>query len=209
MPAAGVQVPTRPADREAVRNVRRVAIVAALAAAAVLLGCAAGSYARDVLRPVPGVPDPTPARHAVAAPSPPPPAPADRCAGNTAPQLVLVDISEQHAWLCERGRTAHQTPVTTGMQGPDTATPVGRFRIDGKTRDTTLYPSSGGAYPVRYWITFDAPLYGFHDASWQAIPYGSQDYRTGGSHGCVHMPLEAVRVLYDWVRLGAAVQIRP
>lgn len=197
------------ADQVGVRAVKRAAIILLTAAAAVLLGCAAGSYARDTLRPPTSVAAPAPAKAAAAEATHKAEArPADRCAGNASPQLVIVDVSAQHAWMCERARTVHDTPVTTGMQRPDTATPTGRFAVDGKTRDTTLYPSTGGAYPVAYWITFDAPAYGFHDSSWQKIPYGSPQYRTGGSHGCVHMPLAAMRFLYGWVHVGTPVHIR-
>lgn len=210
-------MPRTAADQVGVRAVKRAAITLVTAALAVLLGCAAGSYAREALRPSPSGPVPLPARHAAAAPAPaeapapsaaPAPAPVDRCAGNGYAQLVIVDLSAQHAWMCERGRTVHDTPITSGMQGAATATPTGRFAVDGKTRDTTLYPSAGGAYPVRYWITWDAPLYGFHDSAWQTIPYGSAQYRTGGSHGCVHMPLPAMRFLYGWVQIGTPVHIR-
>jgi lipoprotein-anchoring transpeptidase ErfK/SrfK len=134
--------------------------------------------------------------------------PVDHCAHNRARRLVLVSIRDQHAWLCARGRTVYSTAVTTGMRGAATATPTGHFRIETRQRDTVLHPSSGGAYPVRYWITFDAPMYGFHDASWQTIPFGSRAYRTGGSHGCVHLPLKAVRFLYGWARVGTPVLIR-
>ena len=131
----------------------------------------------------------------------------DHCAGNTAPQRVLVSIAAQHAWLCAGGHTVYDTDVTTGMADADSATPLGDFSIEAKTVDTTLSPATGGTYPVRYWIPFQAPAFGFHDASWQRIPYGSPQYRTSGSHGCVHLPLAAMQFLYQWVRVGAAVSI--
>lgn len=135
-------------------------------------------------------------------------APVNHCAHNRAAQLVLVSISDQRAWLCARSRTVFSTAVTTGMRGRATVTPTGHFRIQGRDRDTVLHPDNGRSYPVRYWIPFDAPDYGFHDASWQTMPFGSADYRTHGSHGCVHMPRKAVAFLYRWVHVGAAVLIR-
>ena len=39
---------------------------------------------------------------------------------------------------------------------------------------------TGEQYTVKYWIPFDAPLFGFHDSSWQKFPYGSPKYRTHG-----------------------------
>ena len=132
----------------------------------------------------------------------------DPCAGNGHPQYIRVSISQQHAWLCEHDQLAYDTAVTTGMTGSkDTRTPIGTFRIEGRNRDTTLTPGTGEAYPVKYWIPFDAPSFGFHDASWQHFRFGSDRYRTQGSHGCVHLPLPAVEFLYEWVRVGATVRI--
>ncbi|MGH8963317.1 MAG: L,D-transpeptidase [Jatrophihabitantaceae bacterium] len=151
----------------------------------------------------------TTAAHTTAAPRtkdtlPPP----NLCLHNTAAQLILVSITRQHAWLCAKSRTAYSTAVTTGMNTADTRTPTGRFRIQGRDRDSVLTQSNGDTYDVKYWIPFEAPTYGFHDASWQHFPYGSPKYRTNGSHGCVHMPLPAMRFLYNWVKIGASVDIR-
>ena len=67
--------------------------------------------------------------------------------------------------------------------------------------------NTGATYDVKYWIPFDAPLFGFHDSSWQDFPYGSAKYKTDGSHGCIHMPLKAIAFLYDWADIGADVDI--
>lgn len=141
-------------------------------------------------------------------PSPPRPTPVDHCARNHRAQLVLVSISDQHAWLCAHRHTVYSTAVTTGRAGRDTATPTGHYRIQGLNRDTVLLPNTGERYHVRYWIPFDAPDYGFHDASWQHFPYGSERYKIAGSHGCVHLPLKAIKFLYRWADIGAAVTIR-
>ena len=132
----------------------------------------------------------------------------NRCARNHARQLVLVSISEQHAWLCARSRTVYSTAVTTGMTGANTRTPTGKYTIEGRNKNSVLTLSNGDQYDVKYWIPFDAPLFGFHDSSWQHFPYGSAKYKTDGSHGCVHLPLAAMKFLYDWVRVGADVTIR-
>jgi hypothetical protein len=130
------------------------------------------------------------------------------CAGNAAGQLVLVSLRLQHLWMCAGHHLAYSTPITSGMSGPDTATPTGTYRIQGLNRDSVLTLASGATFRVKYWIPFDAPLFGFHDSSWQKIPYGDDAYRTRGSHGCVHLPLTAIKVLYDWADIGTAVRIR-
>jgi hypothetical protein len=131
------------------------------------------------------------------------------CAGNTHSQFVLVSIAAQHLWTCSGAHQVYDTPVTTGASAlPDDRTPTGQFEIEGLNTHSTLTPDTGEQYQVKYWIPFQAPLYGFHDSSWQTFPYGSKAYRTQGSHGCVHLPLAAIRFLYNWVDIGAAVTIR-
>ena len=140
---------------------------------------------------------------------PPPPPPPNECAGNTATQLVLVSVSQQMAWLCNGETTTLTTPVTTGAtaDGWDD-TPTGTFHILARQTNRTLTLISGAKYHVSYWLPFQGNLYGFHDAAWQTMPFGSQDYHTLGSHGCVHLPMEAMAYLYNWAAVGATVIVR-
>jgi len=116
--------------------------------------------------------------------------------------LVLVDISRQLARACDGGQQLRVTPVTTGASAIGDGTPTGTWTVQAKIRDTTLYPASGGAYPVKYWVPYDG-AYGMHDASWQKFRYGSARYKRHGSHGCVHVPLPMMAWLFHWVRVGA------
>jgi hypothetical protein len=208
------------------RTTRKWLATAAVLAAALVAGCIGGRLVRNAVAAPGGAANPVAAPGGAAnpvaapgagpagvrAPLSPEPArtsarpPVNHCAGNAAAQLVLVSISAQHAWLCERSAAVYETAVTTGMARPGDGTPTGHFRIQARNRNSVLN-LNGRSYPVRYWIPFDAPMYGFHDASWQTIAYGSPQYRTGGSHGCVHLPLKALAFLYGWVRVGAAVTI--
>jgi hypothetical protein len=130
------------------------------------------------------------------------------CPG-TAAKVVLVDISQQSARACSHRQQLRVTRVTTGATARGYGTPTGSGRVNGnKTRNTTLYPAAGGAYPVTYWLPYDANVYGLHDSSWQTFPYGSPRYRTAGSHGCVHVPLVAMRWLYHWATVGTRVTVR-
>jgi lipoprotein-anchoring transpeptidase ErfK/SrfK len=155
-------------------------------------------------------------RAPAATPTPPPaaavrrrPRPINHCAHNAGGKLVLVSITAQHAWMCAGRRAAYSTAVTSGAVGlPYDATPLGNFEIQGRDRNTVLTLNTGATYHVKYWIPFSAPLFGFHDASWQKMPFGSPGYRTHGSHGCVHMPLAAMKFLYNWGAIGTPVHIR-
>jgi lipoprotein-anchoring transpeptidase ErfK/SrfK len=136
------------------------------------------------------------------------PVQASPCDHRTSGQLVVVSIKQQHLWACDGNQTVLTTAVTTGATRDGDATPRGTFAVQGLNRNTTLTTSGGAAYHVRYWIPFHVGVWGFHDASWQTIPFGSSHYVTGGSHGCVHMPLAAIRQLFQWVKYGTKVRIR-
>jgi lipoprotein-anchoring transpeptidase ErfK/SrfK len=129
------------------------------------------------------------------------------CAENKASKRVIVSISKQYAWACAGSKTVFQTAVTTGRSTPTTQTPAGHFTVHAKLRNTVLTPDTGEHYFVKYWIAFSGNEYGFHDSPWQKVPYGSSKYRTGGSHGCVHVPLKSAKWLYSWVKIGTAVTI--
>ncbi|MEP7021863.1 MAG: L,D-transpeptidase [Pseudonocardiales bacterium] len=194
---------------------KRVPVLAVLVAA-VLAGCGADlahnrTSAASKAPPAAAV---TPAEVVAAAPrvSVPKAKPKlkpNACVGNAAPQLVLVSVTKQHLWLCAAAHLVYSAAVTTGIDTPDTSTPTGSYQIQAKETDRTLTLLSGAQYQVNYWIPFDAPLFGFHDSSWQRFPYGSPRYRTEGSHGCIHTPLAAMKYLYDWADIGATVTIRP
>jgi lipoprotein-anchoring transpeptidase ErfK/SrfK len=169
----------------------------------------AASITASAAAPVAG---PTHAKHAVTAARPAPHRMAARpgpCAANRYAKLIEVSIARQRAWFCAHRRQVGRVPVTTGASAlAGRATPRGRFRIQGRARNTVLRPSDGGRYPVRYWVAFSGTEYGFHDASWQRFPLGSPRYRWRGSHGCVHLSVPAMRFLYRWASTGTRVVIR-
>jgi len=207
------------------RAPKRVAtvVVAGLGQVALLAACATsqsgtGSAARavDATVPTSSVPTPsvpsTPSQAslpAVTTPAAPAvPVAVNHCAGNTINQLVKVSLVDQHLWLCHYSTVALDTPITSGASSlPYDSTPTGTFHVQGRDRNTVLTLNTGKQYNVQYWIPFSAPLFGFHDASWQNFPFGSSKYKTDGSHGCVHMPLAAIAFFYRWVHVGATVQI--
>lgn len=125
------------------------------------------------------------------------------CASNTHPTLVVVSIGLQHAWMCEGGRQVASTPVTTGDVAAGDATPTGTWLVQDKQTDRYLVGPGYRDY-VHFWVPFNGD-FGFHDAPWQTFPFGSADYRTEGSHGCVHLPAAAMAWLYGWARVGSTV----
>ncbi|MDT4915537.1 MAG: hypothetical protein QOH89_237 [Pseudonocardiales bacterium] len=121
-------------------------------------------------------------------------------------KTVTVDIGDQRARMCRDGQQRRTTPVTTGASALGYGTPTGTWSVYARVRDTTLYPASGGAYPVHFWLPYSGP-YGFHDSPWQHFAYGSPRYTTQGSHGCVHVPARMMAWLFSWAAVGTRVTI--
>lgn len=121
-------------------------------------------------------------------------------------KAIVVDISDQRARMCKAGQQVRTTPVTTGASALGYGTPTGTWHVYARVRDTTLYPASGGAYFVHYWMPYSGP-YGLHDSPWQHFAYGSPRYKTHGSHGCVHVPGHAMAWLFGWAPVGTRVTI--
>ena len=95
------------------------------------------------------------------------------------------------------------TSVTTGSVVDNNQTPLGSWRVQAKQRDRYLVGPGYRDY-VRYWVPFNGD-FGFHDASWQTMPFGSPQFTTHGSHGCVHLPTPTMAWLYRWVTVGQTV----
>ena len=124
----------------------------------------------------------------------------------TSGKVVIVDLGDQRARMCRAGQQIRTTSVTTGATALGYGTPTGTWHVYARVRDTTLYPASGGAYPVHFWMPYSGP-YGLHDSPWQHFPYGSPRYRTHGSHGCVHVPGAAMAWLFGWAPVGTRVTV--
>ena len=92
------------------------------------------------------------------------------------------------------GECIVDTPVVTGNVSAGHNTRKGVFCLTYKTRNATLR-GPGYASFVYYWMPFDGGI-GLHDATWRGS-FGGSIYKTNGSHGCVNMPLEAAKTVYN------------
>jgi hypothetical protein len=128
-----------------------------------------------------------------------------RCTSRLPSQAILVNITLQHLWACHHGQLYLSTPVTTGAYRHGWFTPTGTWHVYAKERDVNLIGPSWDDH-VDFWMPFHGP-FGMHDASWQTFPEGSPKYKTKGSHGCVHLPLREMKMIYRWTKIGARVTI--
>ncbi|HEY6642021.1 L,D-transpeptidase [Povalibacter sp.] len=112
----------------------------------------------------------------------------------TGPMVMVVDLSEQRAYVYRNGLLIGVTSVSTGRPGHET--PSGVFTILQKDRDhrSTIYDSA----PMPYM---------------QRLTWGGVALHAGGlpgypeSHGCVHLPSEFARLLFGITSTGMTVVI--
>lgn len=110
------------------------------------------------------------------------------------PMLMVVSLNEQRAYVYRNGVLIGATTVSTGRKGHET--PTGVFTILQKDKDhhSTIYDSA----PMPYM---------------QRLTWGGVALHAGGlpgypeSHGCVHLPSEFARLLFEMSTMGMTVVI--
>lgn len=126
--------------------------------------------------------------------------------GNT---YAEVDLSNQKAYFIKDGQVVLSSDVVTGNPNRGNATPQGTYTLSYKTRNAVLRgekrPDGTYSYesPVAYWMPFNGGI-GFHDATWQSS-FGGSRYKSHGSHGCINMPKQKAKEMYDLISDGTPV----
>lgn len=119
---------------------------------------------------------------------------------------IECDFGQQHIYVYVDGELVMDSDCVTGSLANS-----GKFRTPGGVY-TILYTKSpavliGDDYetPVKYWMPFIGELgIGFHDATWRSA-FGGDIYKSGGSHGCVNLPLSAAEQLFNIAYEGMPV----
>ena len=115
---------------------------------------------------------------------------------------VEIDLTSQHLWVYVDGELVEDTDFVSGNVSNGNITPVGVYAITYKERNATLR-GENYASKVSYWMPFNGNV-GMHDASWRNV-FGNDIYLTGGSHGCVNLPIKEAEIIYGYVEQGEPV----
>jgi hypothetical protein len=109
------------------------------------------------------------------------------------PVVVLVSLNKQQAFVYRNGMVIGYTPVSTGKKGYET--PTGVFTILQKDKDhvSSIYKAK---MPYTERLTWSGIC--LHAGGLPGYP---------SSHGCVHLPLEFSRLLFEINEMGATVVI--
>ncbi|WP_235282342.1 L,D-transpeptidase family protein [Microbacterium sp. SA39] len=114
---------------------------------------------------------------------------------------IDIDLGSQRATLYENGNVVNSWAVSTGL--PGTPTPTGNFKVFAHTRvqDMGCYPGAPYCTEDVPWITWFAPNIGFHGTYWH------NNYGQRMSHGCVNLPIDLAKYVYDWSPVGLEVSV--
>ncbi len=118
--------------------------------------------------------------------------------GDIGGTYIEVSIKEQHLWLYKGYELVFDSDVVTGQYSNESRrTPTGVFCILRKLRDYTMSGTYGSQF-CQYFLNFDWTGCAIHDAPWRGS-FGGDIYLDSGSHGCVNMPPEKAKELFDLV----------
>ena len=129
----------------------------------------------------------------------------DRGLNDIGGRYAEVCIESQMMWVYDNGELVVSTHVITGNTSTGFSTPSGScWAIDGKKTDFNFSHFDGTS--CSFWLPFNDEV-GIHDATWNsAEAYNDPSYYlSGGSHGCVNTPFDAMSIVFDHLEIGDPV----
>ena len=115
---------------------------------------------------------------------------------NRSAVAIKISTGAQRLYVTEGDKVLLATPCAVGTSA--TPTPKGNHRINSKSRHRRRQSAPGAGYPMTYWMSFYSPAYGMHWGFVKPHPC---------THGCVRMPLNSARQVFDMVRVGTPVNV--
>ncbi len=118
------------------------------------------------------------------------------------PDYVEVDLLDQKMYLYLEGELFLESDIVSGNAGRKMNTPEGTDYIYYMQKNRNLVGRDYVTF-VHYWMAFKDHV-GLHDAYWRD-EFGGEIYKTNGSHGCVNLPTDVAKTLYENVWVGMPV----
>jgi lipoprotein-anchoring transpeptidase ErfK/SrfK len=120
-------------------------------------------------------------------------------------KLIEVNVITKQMYLYDKGQFTRQYPISAGA--PETPTPIGQFKVYQKVslQDMKGFNPNGSKYlqPNVRWISYFLPGgYAVHGNYWRPSSWFGA---INSSHGCVSLPEDQAKVVYDWTTIGTAV----
>jgi len=120
-------------------------------------------------------------------------------------KLIEVNVITKQMYLYDKGNFTRQYPISAGA--PETPTPIGQFKVYSKIplQDMRGDNPDGTRYfqPNVRWISyFRAGGYAVHGNYWRPASWFGN---INSSHGCVSLPEDQAKQVYDWTTIGTTV----
>jgi hypothetical protein len=120
---------------------------------------------------------------------------------------IIIDLSDQTLYAYDGDKEFFVTKVSTGEE--HSPTPTGLFKVYKKTPSRYMQGPLEGVTDV----PFDLPgvpwnLYFTEDGAVIHGTYWHNRYGTEQSSGCVNLPPELAKLLYDWADVGTVVVVQ-
>jgi lipoprotein-anchoring transpeptidase ErfK/SrfK len=106
---------------------------------------------------------------------------------------VVVSISKQRVYLMVGDDVALDSPISSGRRGR--STPTGNFTVSEKDKN---HISSIYHCPMKYFLRLSGMSFGLHVGQLPGYP---------ASHGCVRLPEEVAKLLFEKATIGTSVTI--
>jgi lipoprotein-anchoring transpeptidase ErfK/SrfK len=116
---------------------------------------------------------------------------------------IDIDLTTQHVVYILNGNVAFESDCVSGDVSKGRQTPTGTFAIYGHVPGQYLTGPTWKNW-VDYWMPFSPGGCGLHDATWRK-KFGGEIYKNNGSHGCVNLPHDKAKELFDMVSIGTVV----
>lgn len=125
---------------------------------------------------------------------------------------IEVDLTNQHIWFYLEGEMLIESDCITGLESEENkefSTPPGVYSLKNPEENYIVKSKKqeDGTYeeeqPVNYWIPFYKDL-GLHDALWRTS-FGGDIYKTNGSYGCVQVPSNTAKTIFENVKEGMPI----
>lgn len=117
---------------------------------------------------------------------------------------IQISIANQRLHFYKNNKLIITSSVVTGLKNKHD-TPRGTYRILSKSRNTYLTGPGYRSY-VNYWMPINSRGVGLHDASWRSN-FGGSIYINNGSHGCINLPFNVAKIIYENASVGTKVSI--
>jgi len=121
---------------------------------------------------------------------------------NDVGDYVEVDLTNQQVYAYIGGNLIVSASCVSGLAGTGRETPSGIYQIYYKQSPAVLR-GEGYASPVSFWMPFNGGI-GLHDATWRSS-FGGNIYTYDGSHGCINLPYDAAKTIYENAYSGMMV----